>query len=424
VIRDWSKPITDGGMRSRFVAISTLGKRGSLFRITNHQSRITSVPYAGSASNARLGDAAGTLRLLAYLAVSVTLIVLDHRGGWIRTARERADVLAEPLREVASWPARAIGGVVDTVGTVSRLGRQNRQLRRDLLLAQARMARISTVLADNARLRTLLDAAQRDGLDVQLAPILDVDLDPTRQRLVLGAGQGDGVRTGQSVIDATGLLGQVTRVGALQSDVLLLTDPDHAVPVAVARNGVRLVAYGTGRSDRLSLASIPLSSDLRVGDIVVTSGIGGRFAPGFPVGRIVALRPDESRAFLRGDVQPAAQIDRGREVLLLRSAPARAPVVISTPAPAGPVGVEGGLTTGAEATPAAAPGATPAATPAPTSRTGPGGLSKSVPATAPAGAAPAPAPRAAVGVPPPTPTPAAPAAQRTPASSPPAGGIR
>jgi rod shape-determining protein MreC len=136
---------------------------------------------------------------------------------------------------------------------------------------------------------------------------------------VLDAGSRDGVREGQSVIDARGLLGQVTRAGPLHSDVLLITDPDHAVPVALARNGVRLVAYGTGRGDQLSLANIPLSSDIRVGDLVVTSGLGGRFPPGFPVGRVVALRPDESRAFLEGDLRPAAQLDRGREVLLLRS---------------------------------------------------------------------------------------------------------
>ena len=340
--------------------------------------------YAGSTHPARLGDAAGTLRLLAYLAMAVTLIVLDHRGGWVRIARERVGVVVEPLRAVASWPAQAIGGVTDTVGTVSHLGQRNRQLRRDLLVAQARMARMSTVIADNARLRLLLDAAQRDSLDVQLAPILDVDLDPTRQRLVLDAGRRDGVRVGQSVIDAHGLLGQVTRVGPLQSDVLLLTDPDHAVPVAIARNGVRLVAYGTGRSDRLSLASIPLSSDVKVGDAIVTSGMGGRFPPGFHVGRIVALRPDETRAFLRGDVQPAAQIDRGREVLLLRTAPARPPVVISTPAPAGPVGLEGGL----------APPGPAAATPPGAATASPSvGLPAAAPATAPdAARIPAPAP--------------------------------
>lgn len=299
------------------------------------------MPYAGPSSPARLGDAAGTLRLLGYLAAALVLMVLDHRGGWMHRVRQQAAIFAEPVRAVAGLPGEMAGSTVRNVGTVTQLARRNRQLRRELLFAQARIARMSTLIADNSRLRALLDAAQRGGLDAQLAPILDVDLDPTRQRIVLDAGTGDGVREGQSVVDANGLIGQVTRVGPLQADVLLITDPDHAVPVAIARNGVRLVAYGTGRSDLLALASIPLSSDVKVGDAVVTSGLGGRFPPGFPVGRIIALHPDESRAFLRGDVRPTAQLDRGREVLLLRSAPLRAPIGPATIASTTRIGMAG-----------------------------------------------------------------------------------
>ena len=136
----------------------------------------------------------------------------------------------------------------------------------------------------------MLGASEQGSLDVQLAPVLDIDLDPTRQRLVLRAGSRAGVRTGQTVIDAGGVVGQIIETAPLQSTVLLLTDPDHAIPVAIARNGVRLVAYGTGSADRLALASVPLSSDVKVGDILVTSGLGGRFAAGFPVGTITALQ--------------------------------------------------------------------------------------------------------------------------------------
>ncbi|MGN6513174.1 MAG: rod shape-determining protein MreC, partial [Lysobacteraceae bacterium] len=190
--------------------------------------------------------------------------------------------------------------------------------------------------AENARLRGLLAAAQRGGLDVQLAPILDIDLDPTRQRLLLDAGAADGIEMGQSVIDAGGLLGQVVALTPRTATVLLLTDPDHAVPVVVARNGVRLVAYGQGRSDELRLPNIPMSSEIQVGDALVTSGLGGRFPAGFPVGTITALRPDESRAFLVGDVKPAARLDRGRDVLLLRREPAPGAQPAPVPAPATP----------------------------------------------------------------------------------------
>lgn len=281
--------------------------------------------YAGPTPT-RSSDVAGTLRLLAYLALSAALIIVDHRGDWLQQARAHASVVMQPVWWLAGLPSRLGRSMRDDAATRTRLSEENRRLRNELLVGAARQARLQVEAEENARLRGLLGAAGRGGLDVQLAPLLDVDLDPTRQRLMLDAGSRDGVHAGQSVIDAGGLVGQVIEATPTTAVVLLLTDPDHAIPVAVARTGVRLVVYGTGRSDLLELRNVPLSSDVRAGDIIITSGLGGRFPPGFPVGTITALRPDESRAFLVGDVRPAAQLDRGRDVLLLRARPAdRAP---------------------------------------------------------------------------------------------------
>ena len=287
--------------------------------------------YAGPTTPNRGGDVADTLRLLAYLALAVVLVVLDHRGGWLHQARQQASLLVQPLWTVAGWPGRFAETLYDDAGTLSQLTAENERLRNELLVNSARTARLQTLAADNQRLRELLGAARRGNLDVQLAPILDVDLDPTRQRLVLDAGANDGVRIGQSVIDAGGVVGQIIGLTPMHATVLLLTDPSHAVPVAVARSGVRLVAYGDGRSDVLQLPSIPLSSDIKVGDKLVTSGLGGRFPAGFPVGTIMSLQPDDSRAFLLGEVRPAAQLDRGRDVLLLRTVPVRPPIGIAEP---------------------------------------------------------------------------------------------
>ena len=276
--------------------------------------------YAGPAAP-RSSDVAGTLRLLAYLAVSVALVVLDHRGDWLAQARGHASMAMQPVWWLAGLPSRLGEGLRDDAATRARLTEENRRLRNELLLGAARQARLEVEAEENARLRGLLGAAERGGLDVQLAPILDVDLDPTRQRLMLNAGTRSGVRPGQAVIDAGGLVGQVIDATPTTAVVLLLTDPDHAVPVAVARTGVRLIVYGTGRGEALELRNVPLSSDVRAGDVLITSGLGGRFPPGFPVGTIAALRPDDSRAFLVGDVAAAAQLDRGRDVLLLRGQP-------------------------------------------------------------------------------------------------------
>ena len=279
--------------------------------------------HAGSATP-RSSDVAGTLRLLAYLALSAALIVLDHRGDWLAQARGQAGVAMQPVWWLAGLPSRLGEGLRDDAATRARLSEENRRLRNELLIGAARQARLQVEAEENARLRGLLGAAERGGLDVQLAPILDVDLDPTRQRLMLNAGTRSGVRRGQAVIDASGMVGQVIEATPTTAVVLLLTDPDHAVPVAVARTGVRLIVYGTGRSDVLELRNVPLSSDVRAGDVLITSGLGGRFPPGFPVGTIGSLRPDDSRAFLVGDVDAAAQLDRGRDVLLLRDRSATA----------------------------------------------------------------------------------------------------
>ena len=223
------------------------------------------------------------------------------------------------------------------------------------------------------KLRELLNVAERSGLDVQLAPILDIDLDPVKQRLVLDAGSREGVHVGQAVIDAGGLMGQVISVTGGTSTVLLLTDPDHAVPVTVARNGVRLIVYGRG--DKLELRDIPLSAGVEVGDEIVTSGLGGRFPAGFPVGTITGLRPDDTHAFLVGELKPAAQLDRGRDVLLLRPGAAiRIPpnlrLQLEETAPGGPA--TGAAVPAPTAPPATSPAAGPAsvaATPAPATAT-------------------------------------------------------
>ncbi len=286
-------------------------------------------PYAGP-SAARPGDVAGVLRLLAYLVLAVVLMVLDHRGQWLQAVRSQAEVAVQPLWWLAGLPSRLGTGLREDAALRTQLARDNRVLRNALLISGARNARLQTAAAENQRLRGLLGNAERGRLDVQLASILDIDLDPTRQRLVLDAGSGSGVRVGQAVIDAGGLMGQVIATTPATATVLLITDPDHAVPVVVARSGVRLVVYGSGRSDLLYVSDVPLSADVRAGDMLLTSGLGARFPPGFAVGNLGILVPDDSRAFLQADVVPAAQLDRGRDVLLLRG---YRPVPAATPAP-------------------------------------------------------------------------------------------
>jgi rod shape-determining protein MreC len=368
--------------------------------------------FTGSPHAARSGDTAGTLRLLAYLALGIVLLVLDYRGGWITSARSHAGRLVQPVWELAGLPGRLGDSLGDSLALRSELIEENQRLRNELLLTHARLTRMRNAAMDNAQLRELLGAAERRALDVQLAPILDIDLAPHRQRLVLAAGSAQGVERGQAVIDAGGLLGQVVDVAPGTATVLLLTDPDHAVPVTVARNGVRLIVYGRG--DRLELRDVPLNRDVRAGDLLVTSGLGGRFPPGFPVATILRMYPDDSQAFLIGELKPAAQLDRGRDVLLLR--PGSVLDDAAAVGAAGPVQAAGGPASDV-ATPAGAPAQTGSATPASaaaSSATSSPAASALAPATVPAKGAAARSratPAAADPAPAPRDPPAAPAGQ-------------
>ncbi|WP_435012533.1 rod shape-determining protein MreC [Xanthomonas arboricola] len=331
--------------------------------------------YAGPPVASRPGEVTSTLRLLVYLVLAIVLIALDSRGGWLSQVRLQANLLIQPIWAVAGLPGRIGSQVRDNAATHAQLVEETRTLRNQLLVANARLTRLQTAALDNAQLRELLNVAERRGLDVQLAPILDIDLDPTRQRLLLDAGSRDGVLLGQAVIDAGGLMGQVIEVTPLHSTVLLLTDPDHAVPVSVARNGVRLIVYGRG--DRLELRDIPLSAGVQVGDEIVTSGLGGRFPAGFPVGKVSELHPDDTHAFLVGELTPAAKLDRGRDVLLLR---AGKPLRVVPGAGIGDsgVGIGHGNSNGNSNGVAAAAGAPVTATP----RTSAGGVSNAATDTA------------------------------------------
>ena len=278
--------------------------------------------------------AVSTLRLIVYLTLAIILMVVDHRGDYLHDLRVFASRAVEPVYRLAAFPAGAARATRLAVATQAQLADENRELREALLLAQARVNRMATLAAQNERLKVLLDVQNNLGLGVQLARLIDIDLDPFRHRVVLDVGSQQNIEVGQPVLDARGLMGQIVEVLPRTSVAMLVTDPTHAVPVMVERTGLRTIAYGTGAIDRLQLPNIPISADVKVGDLLVTSGLGGRFPAGFPVGQITAISNDDSGMFAAADAVPAAALDRSGEVLLLRDLPEQ----IGPPAPIEPIG--------------------------------------------------------------------------------------
>ena len=282
-----------------------------------------------------LGEAAtgGTLRLAGYLLLGVMLMMFDHRNGWLPRLRGGAAMLVQPAWRLAATPGRLVEDARRQLASAAYLRRENARLRDNLLLANVRIARMQALVRQNRQLKRLLDAVQSLQMQGQLARVMDIDLDPFRRRMVINRGARQGVHVGQPVVDAHGVMGQVTEVLPDTAVVLLVTDPSSALPVVDARSGVRTLAYGAGRGDLLDLPDLPVTADVRVGDELLSSGLGGRFPAGFPVGRITALKPDASGSYLRAVARPLAHLDRSDHVLLLRDLaepfgpPAPAPAV-------------------------------------------------------------------------------------------------
>jgi rod shape-determining protein MreC len=265
------------------------------------------------------------VRFLLLAIVCVALMMLDRREQHLVRVRQALSVVVYPVRVAVDLPFRAWQSVRDRLAEREALIAENRQFKRERLETEFRLQRLAVLETENARLRELLDSTARVGSRALVAEILAVDLDPYRQRFDLNRGLVDGVYVGQALIDAQGVVGQVVRVGPLTSEAVLITDADHAVPVSVNRNGLRTIAVGTGDSTRLSLPYLTNNADIEVGDLLVSSGLGGVFPAGYPVGRVVEVRRQPDQAFSEVIAEPVSALDRDREVLLVWDAVDGAP---------------------------------------------------------------------------------------------------
>jgi len=275
-------------------------------------------------------------RFLLLSLVCFSLMILDHRDQHVERIRQALSVVVYPLQLLVDLPFRGWAAMRTNFATRESLAAENEELKRDRLNAEFRLQRLAALETENARLRELLDSQARVGSRALVAEILAVDLDPYRQRFNLNRGLVDGVYEGQALIDAQGIVGQTVRVGPFTAEAVLITDADHALPVSVNRNGIRTIAYGTGDAGKLHLPNLTNNADVEVGDLLVSSGLGGVFPAGYPVGRIteVTRRPDQSFADVMAE--PASALDRDREVLLVWNAADEAPRTAETASVAKP----------------------------------------------------------------------------------------
>jgi len=286
------------------------------------------------------------LRCVLYCLLALGLIIFDKRYDHLGQIRRFLSVVAYPVQVAVASPFEGWDWFRQSVSSRETLRADKAKLEAELRLANFRLQRYEALEAETQRLRALRESTAAVANRFIIGDIMDLDIDAFRERVLIDKGARDGVFVGQAVLDAGGVFGQVARVEQLTSEVILVSDASHAIPVQVNRNGLRTIAVGTGDMSRLKLPYLSTSADVVAGDLLVTSGLGGGFPAGYPVGTVAEVKRDPAQSLADVEVRPAAALDRSREVMFVwpksdapaqpsAQAAAQGPAHAPSPAPQG-----------------------------------------------------------------------------------------
>lgn len=262
------------------------------------------------------------VRLIITCLTACTLMFMDHHYEQFRTVRGYCSILVLPLKKIVDTPSSLASNLGGLIARQQHLFNENSLLRQERLLYLGKLQKLSALEKENSHLRELMQSGSEIADDMFIANIINIDPDPFTHQVIINKGKKDGVFEGQTIIDANGIMGSIIIVNDLESRAMLISDASHAVPVENVRNGIRAIAVGTGGGN-LELRHVPKSIDIEEGDTLISSGIGGRFPVGFPVGTVIDVKRDRSKPFATIVLQPSAKLDRGSHILLIRNANAK-----------------------------------------------------------------------------------------------------
>ncbi len=257
------------------------------------------------------------MRVLLFSLLSLILIFVDQRFRQIDTIRATLSTITTPIQLVVDVPSRIWYWFNSISGDYSELLEENNSLKAQALIRQRKLQKTASITAENIRLRALLKGAKRLDEAVIVAEVIGVDPDPFTHEVIINRGSNNEVYIGQPLLDATGVMGQVTAVSRFTSRVLLITDARHSIPVQINRNNTRAMASGIGTFNELKLQHVSNSADIKEGDLLISSGLGGLFPFGYPVALVTSINHDPSQAFAQIKAQPLATLTKSRQVLLL-----------------------------------------------------------------------------------------------------------
>jgi rod shape-determining protein MreC len=264
-----------------------------------------------------------TVRMVVLVIASIVLMTVDHRWHSLELARSALSGVLYPLQYTIDLPIRLFYWADEALSTQQSLLEKNREFEARHLENRVQLQKLDIIEKENERLRKLLGAIPKTTERLLISEIINVDLDPYKQLILLNKGSSSDVYQGQPIIDAQGVMGQVVHVGPMSSTAVLITDASHAIPVQVNRTGLRAIAFGSGKIDQLNLRYLPHNVDIKEGDLLITSGLGGVFPPNFPVAVISKIERPSGEPFATIEAKPHALLDKSREVLLVwRNEPA------------------------------------------------------------------------------------------------------
>ncbi len=258
-----------------------------------------------------------TFRMAVLVVASIVLMTVDQRWQSLELVRSALSSVIYPLQYTIDLPIRLYYWSDEVFSSRQVLLEKNRDFEARHLENRVQLQKLDIIEKENERLRELLSATSKTTERLLISEIINVDVDPYRQLILLNKGSTSDVYQGQPIMDAQGIMGQIIHVSPLSSTAMLITDASHALPVQIDRTGLRANAFGTGKMDQLNLRYLPHNIDIQVGDTLITSGLGGVFPPNYPVARITKVERPAGEPFATVVAIPLAQLDKSREVLLV-----------------------------------------------------------------------------------------------------------
>ena len=257
-------------------------------------------------------------RLVFTLIFSFGIMYLDFNGKYLNTLRSYLSAAVYPVHVLVNTPKNLFSAISGNINKQEKLDLINQDIKKENIILKSKIQQIYKLESENKRLRALLDSKPEHQNELIFAEIVSINNDVNKHRIMINKGSRENVYSGDVVSDSKGIIGQIIRDHIFGSEVLLITDPEHAIPIEISRNGLRSIAIGVGNYDHIVLSYLPISADINKGDVLITSGLGGKYPEGYPVATVESIASLTGEPFLEIEAKPFAELQNINEVWVIK----------------------------------------------------------------------------------------------------------